>query len=258
MKQRLPVILSATALVVALLGATPLGEAAGRVVQKIPPFAQRAKYANVAGNAKALGGHKPAAFALLGPNGKLPASLIAGAAGAQGSKGDPGPMGDPGPKGDPGPRGPAGLVSAYASTPPTTGNYTILNGSKIVASLTLPAGRYFIVGRVLIADATHLSGGTPTAQTFSAVCSLHAGADSDYDQVRSISGLGHLTGNIIPATLMVIHQSDTSGSATITCSGGQQEPSAWANARITAVQVSTLPSKAGTPPVAPPPVAPSP
>jgi len=135
MKQRLPVILSATALVVALLGVTPLGEAAGRVVRKIPPFAQRANYANVAGNAKALGSHKPSAFALLGADGKLPAALVAGAAGGQGAKGDPGAKGDTGTKGDPGPRGPGGLVSARTSTPATNDTYKVLTGSTTVASL---------------------------------------------------------------------------------------------------------------------------
>jgi hypothetical protein len=265
MKQRLPVTLSATALVVALLGATPLGEAAGRVVRKVPPFAQRANYANTAGNAQALGGRKPSAFAQLGADGKLPAVLFAGAAsgkgpkGDPGAKGDPGVKGDPGAKGDPGPRGPGGLVSARTSTPAANGIYTKLTSSTIVASLPLPAGRYFIVGRVLIADTSHLSGGSTTAQTFSAVCSLRAGDDSDYNQIRSISGLGHLTGNIIPATMMVVHQFDANDTVTLSCSGSQNEPSSFANPRITAVQVATVPVVVGALPVAPLPIlAPSP
>lgn len=252
MKQRLPVILSATALVVALLGATPLGQAAGNVVHKIPPFAQRANFAKVAGNANALGGHKPSEYARLGADGKLPADLIAGAAGAPGTAGAKGAKGDPGPKGDIGPRGPAGLVSAFASTPATSAIYTALsNGSTTVASLTLPAGRYLIIGRVLISDTSHLSGGTPTAQTFSAVCTLKAESDSDYNQIRSISGLGHLTGNIIPATVMLVHQFAANGTATLTCSGSQQEPSAFANPRISAVEVATLPPRVALPVVGP-------
>lgn len=56
--KRLPIILSAAALVVSVLGATPLGQAAERVVSTIPPFAKRAGYATTAGNALALSGHK--------------------------------------------------------------------------------------------------------------------------------------------------------------------------------------------------------
>jgi len=51
MKQRLPLLLSATALLVALFGSTPLGTAAR---QAIPPLAQHAKTADVADNAKRL------------------------------------------------------------------------------------------------------------------------------------------------------------------------------------------------------------
>jgi hypothetical protein len=263
MKQRLPVILSATALVVALLGATPLGRAASRVVHKIPPLAQRANYATTAGNAKALGGHKPSEFARLGSNGKLPASLLtsggsgSGGAGPQGPQGAQGPKGEAGPKGDAGPRGPGGLVSAYTSTLPASGTYKIVGSSSTpLASLSLPAGRFLIIGRVLLADTTHLTGGTPNAQTFYSVCTLRAGDDSDYNQIRSISGAGHLTGNVIPATVMIVHQSDTAVTATLGCSGSQQEPASYANARISAVQVATVTPRVGVPitpvlPVAP-------
>jgi hypothetical protein len=46
MKTRLPVLSSATALVVAVLGSTPVGNAAGDLLQKVPPFAKRATYAS--------------------------------------------------------------------------------------------------------------------------------------------------------------------------------------------------------------------
>jgi hypothetical protein len=246
--------LSIAALVVALLGATPLGHAAGRVVQKIPPFAKRANYANVAGNANALGGHKPSAFALLGSDGKLASSLL-----PAGSQGAQGPQGPAGPKGETGPRGPAGLVSAYASTPPTSGVYTIMNGSKTVASLALPAGRYLIVGRVLISDTSRLTGGSKTAQQFSAVCSLAAGTSLDYNQIRSATG--QVAASIIPSTTMLLHRFEANGTVTLRCTDSQGFPAAWANARISAVQVSTgLTAGGNVAPVAPvtPIVAPSP
>jgi hypothetical protein len=256
MKQRLPVVLSATALVVALLGATPLGRAASRVVHKIPPLAQRANFATTAGNAKTLGGHKPSEFALLGPNGKLPPALLSsgtgtGAAGPQGPKGETGTKGDRGPTGEAGARGPGGLVSALVAPLPTNGTYKILTGSTPAATLSLPAGRFLIIGRVLVGDTTHMTGGSPNAPTFYSVCSLRAGDDSDYNQIRAISGAGRLTGNVIPATLMIVHQSDTAGTATLTCSGSQNEPSSYANARITAVQVATLPTRPTLVPVTP-------
>lgn len=90
-RQRLPLVLSATALAVALLGATPLGRAAGSVVAKGVPFA---KVAGFASNAGKLNGHKsstnPTAgqIPVVGSDGKLPNSI--GAVGAQGPKGDAG------------------------------------------------------------------------------------------------------------------------------------------------------------------------
>jgi hypothetical protein len=90
-----------TALVVALLGSTPLGHAARKLV---PPYAKQAGYAKFAGtadNSKRLAGHKasvtPAAgdVPVLGPDGKLPSSI-----GTVGQKGDKGEKGDKGQKGD--------------------------------------------------------------------------------------------------------------------------------------------------------------
>ena len=76
---RLPLILSATALVVALFGATPLGEAAGPVASNAVPFAKRAGYA---ANSGAVNGIKaarrpaPGRLVPLDQNGKLPEAAI--------------------------------------------------------------------------------------------------------------------------------------------------------------------------------------
>jgi len=51
MHQRVSTVLSATALLVAVFGATPLGNAANRAIRKVPPFATSAGYAKVAGDA---------------------------------------------------------------------------------------------------------------------------------------------------------------------------------------------------------------
>ena len=108
MKERLPLILSATAVVIALFGATPVGHA---VVSVVPPFATHAKTADYAKNAGAVNGIKASArprtgwLVPLGTGGKFPASVLptgGGQAGPAGPQGPPGPKGD---KGDPGPKG---------------------------------------------------------------------------------------------------------------------------------------------------------
>src|SRR5262249_16179644 len=99
MRDRLAIILASTALVVALFGATPLGQAAGPAISSVPPFAKRAGFATRAGhakvadtatNAKLVAGHgisttpKAGDIPIVGPDGKLPASI--GAAGPQGAQ----------------------------------------------------------------------------------------------------------------------------------------------------------------------------
>ena len=107
MKERLPLVLSASALAVALLGATPLGQAAGNVIATAVPLAAKANFATNAGK---LNGRtsstrpKAGQIPVLGTSGKLPASI--------GAVGPPGPKGDPGAKGDAGPAGPPG-ASGY-------------------------------------------------------------------------------------------------------------------------------------------------
>lgn len=97
MKQRLPLLLSATALLVALLGATPLGHAAESAMEQVVP---RAKKADFAANAGKLNGHKSSInpkrgqIPVVGANGKLAASI-----GAVGPQGPAGPQGGPGTSG---------------------------------------------------------------------------------------------------------------------------------------------------------------
>jgi hypothetical protein len=94
MKTRLPLILSAAALLVSLLGATPLGEAARSTIAQVVP---RAKTADFAKNAGKLNGHKSSTnprvgqIPVVGADGKLSASI--GAAGPQGAPGAPGVSG---------------------------------------------------------------------------------------------------------------------------------------------------------------------
>jgi hypothetical protein len=153
MKTRLPLVLSITALLVALFGSTPLGHAAGDLLQKTPPFAKRAGFANRAGtaqNALALGGHKASAFPTLDAAGKLPAAVIAtNLQGPPGPKGDKGEKGDKGLKGDKGDKGDKGLQGS-----PGISGYQIVQGSPVplaanktvIATVTCPAGKKAVGG----------------------------------------------------------------------------------------------------------------
>jgi hypothetical protein len=118
MRERVPLVLSITALVVAMFGATPLGSAAGHLIAAVPPFAKSANYANFAGNASTLNGHRsaltgaPGTIPVVGKNGKLPAAIGAvGPQGPQGPKGDAGATGATGASGATGAKGANGATS---------------------------------------------------------------------------------------------------------------------------------------------------
>jgi hypothetical protein len=95
-----------------VLGATPLGQAAGKRLTAVVPFAKNAGYAKTAGNALKLNGHRststggPATIPVVGPDGRLPASL--------GAVGPPGPQGERGPQGPPRAAGGAGTITGPA------------------------------------------------------------------------------------------------------------------------------------------------
>lgn len=90
MRQRAPIVLSCAAIAVAVLGATPIGHAAGERLAAVVPFAK------TAGNAQKLNGHRssvagaPGTIPVVGKNGKLPAAV-----GAVGPPGPPGPTSGP-------------------------------------------------------------------------------------------------------------------------------------------------------------------
>lgn len=99
MRERLPIVLSGSALLVAVFGATPLGHAAGQAIQAVPPFAKTANFAKFAGNASKLNGRKstlkgaPGTIPVVGRDGKLPASIAADRRGSRGRRGRRGRMG---------------------------------------------------------------------------------------------------------------------------------------------------------------------
>jgi hypothetical protein len=160
-KERLPLIFSLTALLIALFGATPVGRA---VVSVVPPFATHAKTADYAKNAGAVNGLRASTrprvgwLVALGAGGKFPASV--GVAGPVGPQGPAGPGGVPGPKGDKGdkgskgdkgatgPSGPSGLAG-----PPGISGYQVVEATSAVSAkplggavATCPGGEKVIGG----------------------------------------------------------------------------------------------------------------
>ena len=154
MTGRLPLAVSAAALVVALFGSTPLGHA---VTAAIPPLALHAKTADQATNAAAVNGIKasrqPRAGRLvpLGLDGKLPASV--GAIGPQGPKGESGSQGPVGPAG---PRGYQGLpgregargASGISGWQFVTEGFSIKPDRATGAQVVCPSGKKALGGGV--------------------------------------------------------------------------------------------------------------
>ncbi len=151
MRQRLPLLISATALTVAILGSTPLGHAALDAV----PFAKRAGTANsakvatrakVARNALKLNGRTASMTPRAGQipvvlaDGKLPASL-----GQVGPTGPQGPAGPQGPKGD---AGAAGLSAVEVVTSSASAAAGAFGGD----SATCPNGKIVLGGGVSSAN----------------------------------------------------------------------------------------------------------
>lgn len=236
MRQRWPVLLSATALVVALLGSTPLGEAAERAVAKIPPFAKRSDFATRAGtaeNAKKLGGRSAGAYARLDANGKLPLALLAGTPkGEPGPKGDAGAKGDKGDKGEQGDRGPAGLVAAYSKTAGDSGAFQpLLPGNTKLVTLALPAGRFAIMAQATIARSSNENG----SQLF-AGCRLIAG---DSKATVVVAGAKAPASTFATASTVLVHEFAAPGTAHFECNDAPFGESSWASARITALQVAS-------------------
>jgi hypothetical protein len=150
MRQRLPIVLSATALVVALMAMTPLGEAASSQIR-----------ATFAANAGKLRGFAPSKAAkkntvvVRGANGKIGRAslptLPRGPRGLQGPAGPAGPGGPAGAAGVTGPQGPTGPSDAFSRfrNGPVSLPFSA-TGKVSIAHLDLAAGSYVIVAKAWI------------------------------------------------------------------------------------------------------------
>jgi hypothetical protein len=179
LRNRLPLVLSATALVVAVFGITPLGQATSTVIQT--HFARNANF--LRGNApsvKAGKGKIPVAnkagkldrsWGAVGARGPAGPPGANGASGAAGAKGDKGDKGDPGQTGAPGPAArwaqfkADGQILAQSGgitlTAKGTGAYWINFGSSLVGKALLATIRYGDVGFIQVVRCGGGVDGTP-------------------------------------------------------------------------------------------------
>jgi hypothetical protein len=133
LKNRLPIVLSATALVVAVFGITPLGHATSTVIQT--HFAKNANFLRGKAPSVKAGKNK---IPVAGKSGKLDASWGAvgarGPAGPPGANGAQGPAGAAGPQGPPGPQGPQGADGPAGAPNPNANSVNGFPASWIVRS----------------------------------------------------------------------------------------------------------------------------
>lgn len=148
--KKLPVVLSATALLVALLGITPAGEATSKVIQT--HFAKNARFLRgKAPSVKARRNRIPVAqrngtlhVSWFPKSMRIRAAAAQGRAGPQGPAGPPGPQGPQGGQGPQGPPGPAG--GAGPPGPPGVSGHQIVSvaqshSSVFTFSATCPGGK---------------------------------------------------------------------------------------------------------------------
>jgi hypothetical protein len=171
MRQRLPIALSSAALVVAVLGATSLGEAARNGA---------ATGLSKAKQATGLGSNKSSARR--GPRGPRGPRGYRGLRGPRGFQGPPGDLGEKGEKGEP---GPGDAYETRSSTAVVIAGDSPDNETLVLTSGALPAGVYAVSAQVVLAGA---GSGTVTCQArgpgatgprLGVPATLHVGAGPD-------------------------------------------------------------------------------
>jgi hypothetical protein len=219
MKGRLPLVLSAVALVVAIVG-TPASEGALQVVRT----ALFAKNAGAVNGVKASRAPRAGRLLPLNARGHFPSSVLAVPSGPQGVAGPPGIPGPP------------GIVRAY--------NYAFAEvmvtgtSTATLAKVALPAGKYMIAGYA------NLSNLGPTAT--SGACDLHvvgsAPLDNDDEDYYSLAPTGTAPWRKRLVLYLLYDFGTTGGQVEMTCHNdvGATVGSDWV--KIAALQVDSLTS----------------
>jgi hypothetical protein len=158
-RKRVSVVLGMSAVIVAVLGASPVGEAAGEAV-RVALFAKNAGKVN---GIKAARTPKAGRLLPLGADGKFPASVVP--PGPPGLRGPAGPIGPQGPVGPTGPAGPAGPRGEKddPGEPATTlfavvaADAALVRGTGVATVARLAPGSYEVTFARGIADCAHVA-----------------------------------------------------------------------------------------------------
>lgn len=219
MRNRLPMALSAVALLVAIVG-TPLSEGALHVVRT----ALFAKNAGAVNGIKASRVPRGGQLVPLNARGHFPSSVLAVPSG---------PQGLPGPQGL---QGPAGVSHAY--------NYAfaevMITGTSVatLAKVALPAGKYLIIGYA------NLSNLGPIAT--SGICDLHivgrAPLDNDDEDYYSLAQAGTSPWRKRLALYLLYDFTTTGGQVEMTCHNDVAATISSDWVKIAALQVDSLTS----------------
>jgi len=207
---KISITLAATALAVALFAATPISQAAGRLVLGKNSVGTAQLKRNAVTSAKVKNGSLNAADFRAG---QLPA----------------GPQGLPGPKGD---RGPAGQTGAAGPSngyihPRSNAQVVIDYPGATVATLSLPAGQYLVYAKTDVA--TNSQSAVPVQCTFT------AGAAYDYGSL-DLHTTASQTGQL---SLSIGANLASAGPATLWCRA--LGSSTWTqNTVLTAIRVGQL------------------
>jgi hypothetical protein len=211
MRQRLPIAFSTAALVVALLGATSLGEAARNGVAT---SVENAKRASGLAATKSTARRGPR-----GPRGRR------GPRGLRGPRGFQGPPGDKGDKGDPH----SEAFSARNSAGVAVTGIDSATGTAVASLASLPGGNYVISAQVA-------ARGTGAGRL---ACEVRAGAAVGSGR----SQIGESSGGTLAATLSIVFGAPipNGGPAQLRCweeQGSTTDPIVTAD--LVAVRVGTL------------------
>ena len=222
MSEHLRTAPATSALAVAVLGWTPIGEAAYEAVfppnsvgttQLRPNAVTSPKIRN--GSVAAIDIRKRAITAVHVKQGSLTAANFKAGQLPTGAKGD---------KGD---KGADGAVAAYTKLTGTDVAQSLSTAQTALVTLALPPGKYAIFGRVQISW-------QPGSATYFAICRLVAGTKAE---LISVSGEG--VHNDI-GTLTLLADLPAAANVSLTCADLVGSQARWSKARLTAVQASRI------------------
>jgi hypothetical protein len=158
-RKRVSVVLGVSAVIVATLGATGVGEAASDAVR----VALFAKNAGMVNGIKAARTPKAGRLLALGADGRFPPSVVPpappgskGPAGAQGPEGPAGPVGPAGPPGPQGEKGDPG-ESARALFAVVAADATLVRGSRVAGVARLAQGSYEVTFAQSVGQCAHVA-----------------------------------------------------------------------------------------------------